>query len=75
MSRLPLNGHALIDGVKNYLDLPRDSDLAEALRVQPSCISKIRRGTNKVSALVILRIHLLTDVPIKELIEIGRAHV
>lgn len=60
--------HALIDGVKEYLDLSRDTDVAEALRVQPSCISKIRRGTNKVSALVLLRIHLLTDVPVRELI-------
>lgn len=60
--------HALLDGVKDFFELSLDTDLAEILRVKPSCLSKIRSGTNKVSALVLLRIHLLTEVPVKELL-------
>lgn len=72
MPRAHTDSHRLLDAVKNYLDLERDMELAEVLKVQPSCISKIRRGTNKISALVLLRIHLVTDVPIQELIKYCR---
>ncbi len=72
MPRAHTDSHRLLDAVKVYLDLERDMELAEALKVQPSCISKIRRGTNKISALVLLRIHLVTDVPIQELIKYCR---
>ncbi len=72
MPRAHTDSHRLLDAVKVYLDLERDLELAEALKVQPSCISKIRRGTNKISALVLLRIHLVTDVPIQELIKYCR---
>jgi plasmid maintenance system antidote protein VapI len=72
MPRAHTDSHRLLDAVKVYLDLERDMELAEALKVQPSCISKIRRGTNKISALVLLRIHLVTDVPIQELVKYCR---
>lgn len=72
MPRAHTDSHRLLDAVKVYLDLERDLELADALKVQPSCISKIRRGTNKISALVLLRIHLVTDVPIQELIKYCR---
>jgi plasmid maintenance system antidote protein VapI len=72
MPRAHTDSHRLLDAVKVYLDLERDLELAQALKVQPSCISKIRRGTNKISALVLLRIHLVTDVPIQELIKYCR---
>jgi plasmid maintenance system antidote protein VapI len=69
MPRPHIGNHKLIDAVKDFLELDRDLDLADVLGVQPSCISKIRRGTNKISAHVILRIHLVTDVPVRELIQ------
>jgi plasmid maintenance system antidote protein VapI len=69
MPRPHIDNHKLIDAVKDFLELDRDLDLAEVLGVQASCISKIRRGTNKISAHVILRIHLVTDVPVRELIQ------
>jgi plasmid maintenance system antidote protein VapI len=69
MPRPHIDKHKLIDAVKDFLELDRDLDLAEVLGVQASCISKIRRGTNKISAHVILRIHLVTDVPVRELIQ------
>jgi plasmid maintenance system antidote protein VapI len=69
MPRPHIDNHKLIDAVKDFLELDRDLDLADVLGVQASCISKIRRGTNKISAHVILRIHLVTDVPVRELIQ------
>lgn len=69
MTRTITNEHALIDAVKEHLDITEDGVLASALKVQPSCISKIRNGTNKISARVILKIHLLTSVPVEELLE------
>jgi plasmid maintenance system antidote protein VapI len=68
MPRQPIDKHKLIDAVKDFLELDKDLDLAETLGVQPSCLSKIRRGTNKISAHVILRIHLVTEVPVRELL-------
>jgi plasmid maintenance system antidote protein VapI len=69
MSRTFTDAHPLLDAVKDFLDIKRDNDLAERLKVRGSCISKIRHGTNKISALLILRIHLATDVPVRELLE------
>jgi plasmid maintenance system antidote protein VapI len=69
MPRTLTNAHELLDAVKEHLDITEDGLLANALSVQPSCISKIRNGTNKVSAQMILKIHLLTRVPVEELLE------
>lgn len=68
MSRSTTDKHKLLDAVKDFLEITHDVDLADALKVQPSAISKIRRGTNKITARVILRIHLLTEVPVQELL-------
>jgi transcriptional regulator with XRE-family HTH domain len=68
MPRSHIDKHKLIDAVKDFFEVTADHELATILRVQPSAISKIRRGTNKISALFILRIHLLTEVPVKELL-------
>lgn len=68
MPRSTTDKHKLLDAVKDFLEISHDVDLADALKVQPSAISKIRRGTNKITARVILRIHLLTEVPVQELL-------
>lgn len=68
MSRSHMDKHKLIDAVKDFFEISHDVDLADILKVQPSAISKIRRGTNKISPLIILRLHLLTEVPVKELL-------
>lgn len=72
MPRSHIDKHKLIDAVKDFFEVTADHELATILRVQPSAISKIRRGTNKISALFILRIHLLTEVPVKELLSYCR---
>lgn len=68
MPRSHMDKHRLIDAVKDFFEISHDVDLADILKVQPSAISKIRRGTNKISPLIILRLHLLTEVPVKELL-------
>ena len=69
MSRTTEYEHPLIDAVKEHTGIKHDRELARQLGVQPSCISKIRAGTNKVSAGVIIKIHLLTRVPVQELLD------
>lgn len=69
MTRAITKEHALLDAVKQHLDIHEDRHLAITLKVQPSCISKIRNGSNNLSATVLLKIHLLTGVPVKELLE------
>ena len=69
MTRVIVYEHALIDAIKDRLNIAEDCELASVLKVQPSCLSKIRNGTNKVSAQMILKIHLLTRVPVEELLE------
>ena len=69
MSRTSEYEHPLIDAVKEHTGITQDYQLARQLGVQPSCISKIRAGTNKVSASVIIKIHLLTRVPVQELLD------
>lgn len=68
MPRSHMDKHKLFDAVKDFFEISHDVDLADILKVQPSAISKIRRGTNKISPLIILRLHLLTEVPVKELL-------
>lgn len=69
MTRVIVYEHALIDAIKDRLNIAEDCELASVLKVQPSCLSKIRNGTNKVSARVLVKIHLLTGLPIKKLLE------
>lgn len=68
MPRSHIDKHKLLDAVKDFFEVTYDVELAHILEVQPSAISKIRRGTNKISALIILRIHRLTEVPVEELL-------
>lgn len=69
MTRSIVNNHKLLDAVKERLGIEEDNEFAATLKVQPSCLSKIRNGTNKVSARVLVKIHLLTGLPIKKLLE------
>ena len=69
MPRTVTTSHELLDAVKGFLDIQEDGLLAKALKVQPSCICKIRSGTNNVSDTILLKIHLLTRVPVEELLQ------
>lgn len=63
------NENALLDLVAEKIG-PHgryDAGLARALEVAPPVISKIRHGRLPVAAGMVLRIHLLTDMPIREI--------
>lgn len=42
--------------------------MAKALHCDPAYISRVRRGKEAVSALFLLRAHLLTKTPVEELL-------
>jgi transcriptional regulator with XRE-family HTH domain len=60
--------NALIDFLLQQLNLKRDKQLADLLGVGYTAISKIRCG-NTVSSDIILRIHEVTDIPVKTIKE------
>ena len=60
----PLPSHRLLDKLREEFALPSDGHLCAKLRVSRSTLSKIRHGTNNVSADFILRVHRVTGWPI-----------
>lgn len=59
--------HAMVDALLKHVGVETDRDLAAALGVQPSAISKIRTGTNDVSPEMIIKIHKLTKWPVERI--------
>lgn len=59
--------HAMVDALLKHIGVETDRDLAAALGVQPSAISKIRTGTNDVSPEMIIKIHKLTKWPLERI--------
>lgn len=66
-----LNSHIgnndLLDAVMAKLDLKNDAALARTLDVAPPVISKIRHGRLPVGATLLIRMHEVTDIAIREL--------
>lgn len=66
-----LNSHIgnndLLDAVMAKLDLKNDAALARTLEVAPPVISKIRHGRLPVGATLLIRMHEVTDIAIREL--------
>ncbi|MDR0934236.1 MAG: helix-turn-helix transcriptional regulator [Burkholderiaceae bacterium] len=56
-----------IDMVLVNQNMKCDAELARALAVNPSVISKLRRGKTRVSASLLLGIHEMTKMSIREL--------
>ena len=65
----------LLDAVMAKLDLKNDAALARALEVAPPVISKIRHGRLPVGATILIRMHELTDIAIRELKAIAKPAV
>ena len=59
--------HALLDAVNARLGLENDTVLAKRLGMAPSGISKIRRGHNRVTPEIILRVYDLTGWSIEDI--------
>lgn len=57
----------LLDVVIKQLNLKNDASLSRLLEVAPPVISKIRHGRLPVGASVLIRLHELTGLSIKEL--------
>ena len=57
----------LLDAVMAKLGLKNDAALSRALEVAPPVISKIRHGRLPVGATLLIRMHEVTDIAIREL--------
>jgi len=58
---------ALLDHLLKNLGLKNDAALARVLEVQPPVISKLRHCRLPVGATMLIRMHEVTDISIKEL--------
>ena len=74
-----LDNHAgnndLLDMLLDKPGMKNDAALARALEVAPPVISKIRHGRLPVGASLLIRMHEVFDVSIRELKRIARAEV
>lgn len=57
----------LFDIVIARMHLKNDAALARLLEVAPPVISKIRNGKLPLGASIIIRVHEVTDMPVKEI--------
>lgn len=57
----------LLNTIMAAMGLKNDAALAIALEVAPPVISKIRHGRLPVGATILIRMHELTDIAIREL--------
>lgn len=61
------NPNHLLDTLIRYLNLKNDAALSRVLEVAPPVISKIRHNRLPVGASLLIRMHEVTDLSIKEL--------
>lgn len=59
--------NALLDKVTAQLQLKNDAALSRTLEVAPPVISKIRHNCLPLGASLMIRIHELTDMPIRDM--------
>ncbi|WP_342116027.1 hypothetical protein [Pseudoduganella sp. OTU4001] len=57
----------LLDALVSRLELKNDAALARALEVAPPIISKVRHRRTSVSALLLIRMHEVSDLSISDL--------
>lgn len=57
----------LLDTLLTHQNLKTDAELARILRINPSVISKIRNAKARISASLLLDIHEMTEISIREL--------
>ena len=61
------NPNKVLDAVIEKLQLKNDAALSRALEVAPPVISKIRHHTLPIGATILLRMHEVSDLSIREL--------
>lgn len=64
------NPNHLLDTLRERMKLKNDAALSRALEVAPPVISKIRHRTLPVGASLLIRMHEVTDLSIRELREL-----
>ena len=57
----------LLDTVTEYLNVKNDAALSRALAIAPPIISKIRHRRLPVGASILIRMHEVSNLPIREL--------
>jgi plasmid maintenance system antidote protein VapI len=70
MRTVPIPEHKLLDHLIKRYELKNNRALAQLLGTTEGGISKIRYGTNKVSAEFILRVYDKTDMSIEQIREL-----
>jgi plasmid maintenance system antidote protein VapI len=61
------NPDALLNHAMQLLKLHNDAGLAKALGVSPPALSKIRHRRTEIGAAMLIRLHEVTELPIREL--------
>ncbi len=61
------NPNKVLDAIIDKLQLKNDAALSRALEVAPPVISKIRHHTLPIGATILLRMHEVSDLSIREL--------
>lgn len=61
------NPNKVLNAVMHKLGLKNDAQLSRALEVAPPVISKIRHYTLPIGATILLRMHEVSDISIREL--------
>ncbi|WP_338847711.1 hypothetical protein V8J88_03090 [Massilia sp. W12] len=64
------NPNRLLDAIIEKLQLKNDAALSRALEVAPPVISKIRHHTLPIGATILLRMHEISDMSIREMREL-----
>ena len=62
-----MNPGALLEHLLKHLNLKTDAALSRALEVAPPVISKIRTGRQPVGPTMLIRMHEVSDISIKDL--------
>jgi hypothetical protein len=57
----------LFDTVIKQQNCKNDAELSRALKIDPGALSRMRHGKLKVGAVLILRIHKLTNIPVVDI--------
>lgn len=60
----------LLDELQKRFEIPNDRQLASKLGLSTPVISRIRTGKSGVSGDVIIRIHEIFEIPVKEIKEL-----
>lgn len=66
-SEFVYNPNKVLDAIMEKLQLKNDAQLSRALEVAPPVISKIRHYTLPIGATILLRMHEVSDISIREL--------